>query len=199
MTKIAKRRENSTGERRLDAPPLSRPLAATGIPTEGLDVVVRANEAECAALARDNALVAVLWLEAPFHVARFGHDGLKVQGSLRAEVRQTCVVTLEDFDAVIEEPVSVRFAPPLESEKPSHGRREKALSAEDALEIEADGPDPLIGGVVDLGALAGEFLTLGLDPYPRKPGATFEEPAPAAPEASPFAVLSKRGAGADGE
>ena len=38
-----------------------------------------------------------------------------------------------------------------------------------------------------------------LDPYPRKPGATFEEPAPAAPEASPFAVLSKRGAGADGE
>jgi hypothetical protein len=198
VTKIARTRGNFDGERRLDAPPLSRPLVAASVPAEGLDVVVRANEAECAALARENARVAVLWLEAPFHVARLGRDGLKVQGAVRAEVRQTCVVTLEDFDAIIEEPVSVRFAP-LESEKPSHGRREKALSAEDALEFEEDGPDPLIGGVVDLGALAGEFLALGLDPYPRKPGATFEEPAPAAPESSPFAVLSKRGAGADGE
>ena len=30
--------------------------------------------------------------------------------------------------------------------------------------------EPLIDGKVDLGALATEFLILGLDPYPRKPG-----------------------------
>jgi hypothetical protein len=171
---------------------------AASVPAEGLEVVIRANEAECAALARENGLVAVLRLEAPFHVARFGSDGLKVQGVVRAEVRQTCVVTLEEFDAVLDEPVSVRFAPPQAGEKAAQGRREKTISMEDALEIEEDGPDPLIGGVVDLGALAGEFLTLDLDPYPRKPGAQFQEPAPAVPEESPFAVLSKRGAGADG-
>ena len=34
-------------------------------------------------------------------------------------------------------------------------------------------PERLIGDVVDLGALATEFLILGLDPYPRKAGATF--------------------------
>ncbi len=197
MTKIAKQRENSRTDRRADAPPLSRPLAAASVPAEGLDVVIRASEAECAALARENALVGVSWLEAPLHVGRFGRDGLKVRGVVRAAVRQTCVVTLEEFGAVLEEPVSVRYAPQTQ-EHPSHGRREP-LSAEEALDIEEDGPDPLIGGVVDLGALAGEFLTLALDPYPRKPGAAFEEPAPAVPEGSPFSALSKWGTGADGE
>ena len=37
-----------------------------------------------------------------------------------------------------------------------------------------DEAEPLIGGSVDLGALATEFLILGLDPYPRKPGAVFQ-------------------------
>ena len=97
---------------------------------------------------------------------------------------------------------AVRAGPPLrqggEGAFFGDGRREP-LSAEEALDIEEDGPDPLIGGVVDLGALAGEFLTLALDPYPRKPGAAFEEPAPAVPEESPFSALSKRETGADGE
>ena len=33
-----------------------------------------------------------------------------------------------------------------------------------------DSPEPLVGGAVDLGAVATEFLVLGIDPYPRKPG-----------------------------
>ena len=48
------------------------------------------------------------------------------------------------------------------------------------------------GGVIDLGAVATEFLILGIDPYPRKPGAVFAAP-PAAPgEAAehPFAALA---------
>ena len=195
---MTKRKENSIVERRAEAPPLSRPLAVSSVPAEGLDVVVRANEAECAALARLNALPAVLSLEAPLHVTRSGRDGLKVVGVVRAKVRQTCVVTLEDFDATLEEPISLRFAPPEVEARSEHGRREKPLSADDALDMDEEGTDPLIGGQIDLGALAAEFLTLGLDPHPRKPDALFEEPAPAAPEESPFAVL-KRGAGGAGE
>ena len=52
-------------------------------------------------------------------------------------------------------------------------------------------PEPLIGGVVDLGALATEFLILGLDPYPRKPGAVFEPPQDREPQGGPFAALAK--------
>lgn len=193
MTKIVKQKENSTSDRRADAPPLSRPLAAASVPAEGLEIVIRASDAECAALARLNALPGVLWLEAPFRITRSGRDGLKVAGVLRAEVRQTCVVTLEEFDALIEEPVSVRFAPPPQAQQgPAHGRRE-TLTADDALDLDADGADPLVGGHIDLGALAAEFLTLGLDPHPRKPGARFEEPAPTTPDDSPFAAILKRG------
>jgi hypothetical protein len=49
----------------------------------------------------------------------------------------------------------------------------------------------LIGGTVDLGALATEFLILGLDPYPRKPGATFQPPGGASADEGPFAALAK--------
>jgi hypothetical protein len=52
-------------------------------------------------------------------------------------------------------------------------------------------PEPLIGGSVDLGALATEFLILGIDPYPRKPGAIFEPPQDRMPDEGPFAALSK--------
>ena len=53
-----------------------------------------------------------------------------------------------------------------------------------------NGPEPLIDGVVDLGALATEFLILGLDPYPRKPGAVFELPQDVKPDPGPFAALA---------
>ena len=42
---------------------------------------------------------------------------------------------------------------------------------------DAEPPEPLIGGEVDLGAIVTEFLMLGIDPYPRKEGAEFEPPA----------------------
>ena len=45
-------------------------------------------------------------------------------------------------------------------------------------------------GIVDLGALATEFLILGLDPYPRKPGAVFEPPRERAADEGPFAALA---------
>jgi hypothetical protein len=51
-------------------------------------------------------------------------------------------------------------------------------------------PEPLVGGVVDLGAIATEFLVLGLDPYPRKPGAIFEPPQEREPDENPFAALA---------
>ncbi len=51
-------------------------------------------------------------------------------------------------------------------------------------------PEPLVDGVVDLGALATEFLILGLDPYPRKPGAVFQPPQDSKPDGGPFAALA---------
>jgi hypothetical protein len=49
----------------------------------------------------------------------------------------------------------------------------------------------LIDGIVDLGALATEFLILGLDPYPRQPGAVFEPSPDRQPGGGPFAALAR--------
>lgn len=64
-------------------------------------------------------------------------------------------------------------------------------------DVKWNDPEPLLGGVVDLGALATEFLILGLDPYPRKSGAVFEAPPDRKPEDSPFAALAKLTKGQD--
>ena len=50
-------------------------------------------------------------------------------------------------------------------------------------------PEPLVGGTIDLGALATEFLLLGIDPYPRKAGAEFAPPKAEDDGAHPFAAL----------
>ena len=54
-----------------------------------------------------------------------------------------------------------------------------------------DPPDPIVDGKIDLGALAAEFLALGLDPYPRKPGVAFDPPEPQGGRDSPFAALAE--------
>ncbi|HEY1452267.1 MAG TPA: DUF177 domain-containing protein, partial [Roseiarcus sp.] len=51
--------------------------------------------------------------------------------------------------------------------------------------------DPVIDGKIDLGALTAEHFALGLDPYPRKPGAEFVAPDEQAAPDSPFAALAK--------
>ena len=49
----------------------------------------------------------------------------------------------------------------------------------------------LSDGTADLGAIAAEFLLLGIDPYPRKPGAEFAQPAQEGAATTPFAALAK--------
>jgi hypothetical protein len=85
--------------------------------------------------------------------------------------------------------VDVRFAPPTAADRKSSAEQE-ALTLSLADE---DDPDPVIEGKIDLGALASEFFALGLDPYPRKPGAVLdEERTNSEPTDSPFAALGQR-------
>ena len=74
---------------------------------------------------------------------------------------QTCVVTLEPVANELAERVDVSSR----RKRPTAMLVGRQLNLPSANELE-----PLTGGVVDLGALATEFLILGLDPYPRKPG-----------------------------
>jgi hypothetical protein len=124
-------------------------------------------------------------LEAHFDVARREPGGLHVTGVVVATVGQECVVTLEPLSSEIEETVDVRFMPAGAPTRPARGAEVKPHDPS------WDDPEPLIGGAIDLGALATEFLILGINPYPRKPGAVFDPPQDGKPEAGPFAALAK--------
>ncbi len=170
-----------------DAPPFSRRVRVDALPAEGLSQTIEASPDERAALAALNRLPAVASLAAAFAVQRSGRGGVRVTGEVHAEVTQLCVVSLEPFAATVDEPVDVRFAPVKDARPP---RREG--DNDEMVEIGGeDPPDPIVDGKIDLGALAAEFLALGLDPYPRKPGVAFDPPEPQGGRDSPFAALAE--------
>jgi hypothetical protein len=159
--------------------PFARPVRVESVPEGGVEHVVEANEAERRALAALNGLPAIGRLTAKFALSRAGRGIIRVRGEVHAEATQTCIVSLEPFDVVLDEPVDVRFASPT-GEGASRRRGPPIAEAEAqafAFDDE-DEPDPVVDGRIDLGALAAEFMILGLDPYPRKPGVDFAPPQP---------------------
>jgi uncharacterized metal-binding protein YceD (DUF177 family) len=168
--------------------PWSVPLVITDVPEEGKHVDLVADERARTAIAKLAGLRDVSRLAADFDIALRGRDGLRIVGRVSGTVGQTCVVTLEPVDNEIEEDIDLVFA---SSAVPV--AREGGIAAQ-------DGPEPLIDGTVDLGAIATEFVLLALDPYPRKPGAVFEAPSPARDdETHPFAALAALKKGPPGE
>jgi uncharacterized metal-binding protein YceD (DUF177 family) len=164
--------------------PWSVPVAVADVPEEGRRVALHADDKVRAALARLADVLDVPELDATFDLARHGKDGLRVTGQVEAAVRQTCVVSLEPMTSAIREPIDLLFEPPGDAAD-TDGEEAEMLAAD-----AAEPPEPLIGGQVDLGAVATEFLLLGIDPYPRRPDAHFEPPrADEEPADHPFAAL----------
>jgi uncharacterized metal-binding protein YceD (DUF177 family) len=158
---------------------LSRPIDVARIPQTGCDEVVTADPEERACVARRLGLPAIHRLTADLALSRWRGEGAKVMGTIAAEVEQICVVTLEPFRTGITETVERYFLP-------------DGGTATDDADV-----DVLEGGVIDLGEVVVESLTLAIDPYPRKPGAVFEDRGdPGEPDesdekhGSPFAALS---------
>ena len=92
---------------------------------------------------------------------------------------------------------SPRFASrPWNPSIPSSRRRSRSTSPSPAacrqslrpISTSTSRPDEIVNGQIDLGALTAEFLALGLDPYPRKPGVDFSYQDPADEKDSPFAA-----------
>lgn len=152
----------------------SVPVAVEDIPDTGLHAEIDAPEPVRAALAASAGLRELPRLSAAFDLARKG-AAVRVTGQVNARVGQKCVVTLEPVDSDLGEPVDLIFAPPEAG----------PTEARDADET----PEPLIDGKLDLGAIATEFLFLGINPYPRKAGAEFAPVNRDDGRAHPFAGL----------
>lgn len=111
-------------------------------------------------------------------------DGAQLEGRWRAEILQTCGVSLEPLPSSLDGDFVVRVVPPDSPHAPGP-------SAELAIDLEADDPpDVLESDEIDLAAYVVEHLALEIDPFPRKEGAEFQPPQDGA-ELSPFAVLRR--------
>lgn len=167
----------------------SVPLALSDVPESGRHFDLVANEQARSAVAKHAGLAALPRLEASFDVTLHGRGGLHVVGRVSATVGQTCVITLEPLENEIDESIDLVFTP---TAAPLIEGAEIEVPAEDV-------PEVLVGGVIDLGAIATEFLILGLDPYPRKPDAIFQASAVGDDAAHPFAALAVLKKGQGGE
>jgi uncharacterized metal-binding protein YceD (DUF177 family) len=168
----------------------SVPLTVSAVSEAGRHLHLVADAQTRAAVATLAGLVGLPRLEASFDVTRRGRSGLHVVGRVSATVGQTCVVTLEPVKNEVDEAIDVAFVPAGATSLEGYSSGEVEVTLEDA-------PEPLVGNAIDLGAIATEFLILGLDPYPRRPDVVFETPPAGDEPAHPFAALAglKKGQG----
>ena len=131
-------------------------------------------------------LVDVDALSADITLTRWRSKGIRVKGKLKADVTQSCVVTLDPVAAHIEAEFERRFLP-AEFDSANDEPREVFVDPEGE-----DPPEPL-AREIDLGEILVEELALNLDPYPRKSGVAFDpqvEPVVVL-KPNPFAALAK--------
>jgi uncharacterized metal-binding protein YceD (DUF177 family) len=164
------------------------PIRLEDVPESGLHHLELVGDAEVrAGLAALAGVRDMSRLEAAVDVMRQG-NGLRVTGRVSATVGQDCVVTLDPLENRVDEPIDVVFAPPapvqVAADEGHDGERHDAQSGDEP-------PEALVDGAADLGAVLADFLLLGIDRYPRKPGAVFAPPAQPGGGDNPFAVLAK--------
>jgi hypothetical protein len=165
----------------------SRVVRVDALPRDGQVVTIEATPGEREELASFYQLPAIAALTATLRLEPWGPGGAHVTGAVHSELTQICVLSLEPFLATLDEPVDVQFAPQMAADSKSlPGKKTQTFSLADE-----DEPDPVVNGRIDLGALTAEFFALGLDPYPRKPGAVLGEEN-LDPIASPISALAQR-------
>jgi uncharacterized metal-binding protein YceD (DUF177 family) len=165
--------------------PFSRRFDLAAMPNSGADAHLEPTADVRAAIAAWAGVSAVDRLEATIRLARLGPETYSYDAHLEADVVQACVVTLEPVRTHIVRDIERRF----QVEALPRRRRVVAIEPEGGEDDEIERVD---GSVIDLAQPVLEELALGIEPYPRAPGARFVAPAESeSPAENPFAVLEK--------
>src|SRR5882757_7636973 len=148
------------------------PVNVALMPDTGVHRDIEADPAVRQAIAATADLREVLSAQASLDVTPKGGGRFQVTGRVRARIGQTCVVSLEEIENDIDEPIDVMFAPPEQIPEMADLVDEN----EEGDEETPDPPEPIVNGFIDLG--------------PRKPDVVFEPVVEAPdPEDHPFAAL----------
>jgi len=123
---------------------------------------VEADARERAALAARFGLVRIDSLSADVDLVPDGAS-VDAQGTLAADIVQSCAISGDDLPVSIREPIAFRFVP--ESDVSAEPDEEIELAEEELDEI------PFDGRTFDLGEAVAQSLALAIDPYATGPNA----------------------------
>jgi uncharacterized metal-binding protein YceD (DUF177 family) len=174
-----------------DQPPPPSPwsvlVPVAEIPETGLSQDLVARPEERKAIAALGGLPDIAEIKAELRLLPVKGGTVHVTGRVTGQVTQTCVVTLDPVQNKIDEDVDMVFAPPSQIRELADSMDEDDGESD---EERPDPPEPIENGAIDLGKLVTDAVFLGLDPYPRKPDAVFENKVEApSPDEHPFAAL----------
>lgn len=151
----------------------SRLVSVRDLPAGGISFVHDASEAERAALTQRFGIVAIARLHTRGNIFARSAGDICLTGEISAHVRQSCVVTLEPVESLIDGSFERTYRTGT-----SHHPSASPVEDDDLSSPIADGDDwePLAGDSIDVGEVAAEELALALDPYPRRKDAQFTPP-----------------------
>lgn len=169
-------------------PEFSRPIHVDRLGPGETKIEIAAEPHELKALAGRFDLLALDSLAATVRLRPMpGSRLVRLKAHFTADAVQACVVTLEPLPVQVAECIELMFAP--------------AGDDDDVVEVsfaydDADPPEPIRNGHIDIGEVVAEHLALALDPFPRAPGASFAPEVGASDDSgdadkpSPFAALA---------
>ncbi|NQZ13287.1 MAG: DUF177 domain-containing protein [Alphaproteobacteria bacterium] len=108
---------------------------------------------------------------------------IHVAGRFKANLTLECVVSAEEFECELKEPVegwfedkesTVSFMRALKERDTKQGNGEKAGGVEVEVTSEEEDPEEMVNGKVDLGELVVQHLILAIPAYPHKRGVKFK-------------------------
>ena len=166
-------------------PEFTRLIAIEGIaPDKTRKESIKADDAECAALAERMGLRSLSNFSADLNIRRVpGGTAVRIEGTFTADVVQACVVSLQDVHGHVDGTMDTYF-----TEDAEQAREEVSFTLDDDL----DAAEMVHNGMIDLGEVVAQYLSLELDPYPRAPGVSLAaqlQESGQPKKANPFQVL----------
>lgn len=134
---------------------------------------IAASEAERKALAIRMGVASINSLSADLTVHRERGNIIHVNGLMKANLTRSCVVTLDPVQTQLEEIFEGWYADQdriVMLAKARHERLGRLADSEIPVMDEKEDPEPLVNGMIDVGELVSQNLSLMLDDFPRRRG-----------------------------
>ena len=172
-----------------DTLPLSQIYNFARLGNAGDAVVIATDADQRVAIARWAGVLSLVDFSARVDIRKLAPNRFGLSFSLKADVTQACVVTLDPVPAQLEHSFTreLLFTGQTARRKPAEPESASEVVVDS---LEDEGPEEIESLHYDLAAPVLEEFVLALEPYPRRPGVAFEPPPDGLePPESPFAVL----------